>query len=135
MFDNTNPCPELVLRFCSIEEGGVAIVSKGVGVGPGSAAHSTSSTRRRESIEIGTFSGGQYCCCHLFIPADGPCLHRFGHQACQKATVVFRDFLFARQQNTMTTPFINGRLILDGLPISDYFVRCGSFKSGSAKTN
>ena len=112
--DNTYPCPDLVLRFWFIEGGGggVAILSKGFGVGPGSAVHSTSSTRRRE------FAGGQYCCCHLFILADGPCLHLFGHQTCQKATVVFRDLLFARQQNAMATPFINGRLILDGLPIS-----------------
>ena len=39
---------------------GVAIMNKGVGVGPGSAARSTSRTSRRESIQIWTASTGQY---------------------------------------------------------------------------
>ena len=45
----------------------MAIVYQGVGVGPGSAARSTSSTKGKASIKIGRFSGGQYKYSHEIV--------------------------------------------------------------------
>ena len=53
-------------------------MNQGVVVGPGSAARNTSRTSRRESVEIETFSAGQYYYCHPLLIADGPCLDLFG---------------------------------------------------------
>ena len=55
--------------------GGGAIASRGVGVGPGTAAHSISSASRRESIKIEIFSGGRYYSCNPRIIADGTSIY------------------------------------------------------------
>ena len=83
----------------------MVIVNQGVGVGPGSAARTTR-TSRRESIQTGTFSAGQYYSCHTLFIADGPCLDLYGLRTCQKTNLIIRDFL-ARQQYVVATPFSN----------------------------
>ena len=59
-----------VLRFW-FTGGGGATIHRGVGVGPGSAVPSTSSTSRRESIKIGAFWADNIIVANpLLLPMD-----------------------------------------------------------------
>ena len=70
-YHDASPPPQKRKRhrylFWFMEGGWVPTINQGVGVGLGSAAGSTSSTRRRKSSKIGMLSDGQYCYYHLLI--------------------------------------------------------------------